>query len=155
MRSRLHTEIKQGKPFRSLREEAVLSVARTAAMLEHSAAQALKPHGLTPTQYNVLRILRGAGGEGLCRNDVGERLVRPVPDVTRLLDRMEETGLIARQRSGSDRRYVTTTITPAGLALLGRIDEEIDDLHRRQIGHVPDERLQTLVALLDEVRGPA
>lgn len=155
MPSRLHAEIKQGRPFRSVREEAVLSVARTAAMLEHSAAQALKPHGLTPTQYNVLRILRGAGDEGLCRNDVGARLVRPVPDVTRLLDRMEETGLIARQRSGRDRRYVTTTITQAGLALLARIDKEIDDLHRRQIGHVPDERLQTLVALLDEVRGPA
>lgn len=155
MPSRLHAEIKQSKPFRSLREEAVLSIARTAAVLEHSAAQAMKAYDLTPTQYNVLRILRGAGDAGLCRNDVGARLVRPVPDVTRLLDRMEETGLIARQRSGSDRRYVTTTITPAGLALLGRIDGEIDELHRRQIGHVPDERLQALMALLDEVRGPA
>src|SRR4051794_8759267 len=94
----LQSELKQTKPFRSLEEEAPLNIARTAAVLEHALAQALKPYDITPTQYNVLRILRGAGRDGLCRNEVGERLVTRVPDVTRLLDRMEEQGLLARER---------------------------------------------------------
>ena len=152
MVTRLHEEIRQRKPFRSVREEAVLNIARTAAVLEHELAQALKPHGITPTQYNVLRILRGAGAEGLCRNEVGARLVRPVPDVTRLLDRMEETGLLSRRRSGTDRRYVTTTIARKGLDLLARLEGSIDAIHRAQLGHVAESRLRTLVDLLNEVR---
>ena len=94
----LRDELKMSRPFRSVEEEAILSIARTAAVIEHAGAEALKPFDLTITQYNVLRILRGAGGEGLCRNEVGERLVTKVPDVTRLLDRMEAAGLIVRQR---------------------------------------------------------
>ena len=86
----LYVELKQTRPFDLLEEEAHLSIARTAALLEHAMIQVLKPHGLTPTQYNVLRILRGAGSTGLCRNEIGARLLRPVPDVTRLLDRMTE-----------------------------------------------------------------
>jgi DNA-binding MarR family transcriptional regulator len=152
MGSRLYQEIKQRRPFRSVREEAVLSVARTAARLEHATAQALKPFGLTPTQYNVLRILRGAGAEGLCRNDVGDRLVRPVPDVTRLLDRMEEMGLITRRRSGEDRRYVTTTLARKGLELVERLDGEIDAIHRDLLGHMPEARVRALVDLLEEAR---
>src|SRR6188508_66004 len=111
MRNALQAELKQNKPFKSLQEEAMLSITRTAAVLEHGVAQALRPHEITPTQYNVLRILRGAGAEGLCRQEVGERLVRRVPDVTRLLDRMEELGLVGRVRGGEDRRYVTARIT--------------------------------------------
>src|SRR5215218_10993455 len=101
----LQDELKQRKPW-SLEEEAYLNISRTAAVLEHALVQALKPFDITPTQYNVLRILRGAGPDGLCRNEVGERLVRRVPDVTRLLDRMEDGGLIARRRGKDDRRYV-------------------------------------------------
>lgn len=152
MTSRLHDEIKQRKPFRSVREEAVLNIARTAALLEHETAQALKPYEITPTQYNVLRILRGAGPEGLCRNEVGARLIRPVPDVTRLLDRMEELGLIARHRSGTDRRYVTTTVARKGLDLLASLDTVIDGIHRAQVGHLSEGRLRTVVDLLNEVR---
>jgi len=155
MVTRLHEEIKQRKPFRSVREEAVLNIARTAALLEHELAQALKQYDVTPTQYNVLRILRGAGTEGLCRNEVGARLIRPVPDVTRLLDRMEETGLIARQRSGTDRRYVTTTVTTKGLALLVALDDTIDSFHRAQLGHMTEGRLRALVDLLNAVRDRA
>ncbi len=92
----LRDELKMTKPFKSVEEEAILSIARTAALIEHAGAEALKPFNLTITQYNVLRILRGAGDEGLCRNEVGERLVTQVPDVTRLLDRMEAAGLIVR-----------------------------------------------------------
>jgi DNA-binding MarR family transcriptional regulator len=148
----LRDELKMTRPFKSLEEEAILSIARTAAVLEHTGAEELRRFGLTTTQYNVLRILRGAGGEGLCRNEVGERLVTRVPDVTRLLDRMEGAGLITRQRSGDDRRFVSTHITDKGLKLLERIDRELPAIHSRQLGHVSQKRLRDLVDLLEEVR---
>ena len=153
--NQLQSELKQTRPFRSLQEEAFLSIARTAAILEHSTAQMLKPHGLTPTQYNVLRILRGAGDDGLCRSAVGERLVRRVPDVTRLLDRMEEGGVIARQRGETDRRYVATFITDQGLRLLTALDDEMEATHRRQFEQVTEEALRALVETLAQVRAHA
>jgi DNA-binding MarR family transcriptional regulator len=152
MPSRIHEELKQTRPFRSLEEEAALSIVRTAAALEHTFTQAMRPYDITPTQYNVLRILRGAGADGLCRNEVGQRLIRQVPDVTRLLDRMEELDLIARQRGGKDRRYVTTTITKKGLELLKTLDEKVDEIHQDQLGHVDRGRLQQLIRLLDAAR---
>jgi DNA-binding MarR family transcriptional regulator len=152
MPSALQAELKQSKPFTSLQEEALLSITRTAAVLEHAWAQALRPHEVTPTQYNVLRILRGAGKDGLCRHEVGERLVRRVPDVTRLLDRMEEGGLIARQRGENDRRYVATYITTRGLDLLAEIDEEIEKIHHEAIGHVDLKSLRLLIEILAKVR---
>src|SRR3954465_9448055 len=118
MPSKLGAEIKQHKPFSSPEQEALLSIERTAAVLGHAFAEALKPFGITPTQYNALRILRGAGKDGLCRNEVRERLISQVPDVTRLLDRLEEMKLIDRERSSEDRRLVTTRITTKGQALL-------------------------------------
>jgi DNA-binding MarR family transcriptional regulator len=152
MRSALQTELKQNKPFKSLQEEALLSITRTAAVVEHAVAQALRPHGITPTQYNVLRILRGAGQGGLCRQEVGERLVRRVPDVTRLLDRMEDGALIARRRGEDDRRYVATYITAKGLSLLATIDNEICAIHQQQIGHVDGRSLKVLIDVLAKVR---
>lgn len=148
----LRDELKMTRPFRSVEEEAILSIARTAALMEHSGAEALKPFNLTITQYNVLRILRGAGREGLCRNEVGERLVTKVPDVTRLLDRMEAADLIVRQRSDTDRRIVATRITDKGLKLLEKIDRELPAIHARQIGHVGQKRLRELISILEEVR---
>ena len=115
----LHVELKSAKPFDLLEEETHLSIVRTAAVLEHAMAQVLKPYGLTTTQYNVLRILRGAGPGGLCRNEIGARLLRQVPDVTRLLDRLTAMRLIGRQRSDADRRLVRTHITPKGLEPAG------------------------------------
>jgi DNA-binding MarR family transcriptional regulator len=141
------------KPFKSLEEEAILSIARTAALIEHGGAEAFKPYGLTTTQYNVLRILRGAGQEGLCRNEVGERLVTKVPDVTRLLDRMEAAGLVVRERGAQDRRFVATRITDKALKLLERIDRELPAMHARQLGHVSQKRLRDLISILEEVRG--
>jgi len=152
MRSALQAELKQNKPFKSLQEEALLSITRTAAVVEHAVAQALRPHGITPTQYNALRILRGAGQDGLCRQEVGERLVRRVPDVTRLLDRMEESGLIARRRGEDDRRFVATYITAKGLGLLATIDKRICHIHQQQIGHVDGRRLKVLIDVLARVR---
>jgi DNA-binding MarR family transcriptional regulator len=148
----LQEELKQTKAFKCLEEEAYLSIVRTAAVLEHGFAQALKRFKLTPTQYNVLRMLRGAGVDGLCRNEVGERLVTNVPDVTRLLDRMEETGLIARHRSTSDRRYVTARIAPRGLELVNRLDATIAAIHHEQLGHVDKHALRAIVDLLTSVR---
>jgi len=148
----LRDEIKQRKPFASLEQEAGLSVTRTAAILGHTVAEAMKPFGITQTQYNVLRILRGAGAEGLCRNEVRDRLLTPVPDVTRLLDRMEEAGMIERSRDAADRRLVTTRITLQGSRLLERMDEPVLELERRLLGHLTRPQLRTLIDLLSIAR---
>ena len=152
--TKLRDEIKQQKPFASLEQEAMLSIERTAAVIGHGFADALKPFGVTPTQYNVLRILRGAGGSGLCRNEVSERLVAQVPDVTRLLDRMEEAGLILRERDTIDRRLVTTRITAAGLRLLREMEVPVAEMHDRQLGHLSRSQLKTLIELLALARSP-
>ena len=152
MASELQTELKQQKPFRSLKEEATLSIWRTAALLEHAFESALKPHRITSTQYNVLRILRGAEPDGLCRNEISARLVRQAPDVTRLLDRLEDTKLIARQRGGDDRRFVLTRITRAGLGLLDDVEDRIDQIHHAQLGHLNEAQLRKLISLLADVR---
>lgn len=152
MASDLKTELKQRQPFRSLGHEAHLSILRTAADLEHAFESALKPYGITATQYNVLRILRGAGPAGLCRNEIGARMVRPVPDVTRLLDRMEDLKFIVRARGGDDRRFVTTRITRAGQTMLSALDPVADEFADTFLGHLGDARLRTLVGLLGRVR---
>jgi DNA-binding MarR family transcriptional regulator len=150
--SQLQKELKQARPFKSLEEEAHLSIQRTAALLEHAFENALKPHGITATQYNVLRILRGSEPDGLCRSEIAQRLVRQVPDVTRLLDRLEDGKLIVRQRGGEDRRYVVTRITRSGLHLLDQVQHRIDEIHRRQLGHLDDAQLRRLISLLAVVR---
>ena len=150
----LRREIKQVKPFQSLEQEAMLNLERTTAVLSHAIAEALKPHGITPTQYNVLRILRGAGADGLCRNEIGCRLVTAMPDVTRLLDRMEEQGLILRERGTDDRRMVRTRLTRKGLDLVGKADAKVIEMHGRQFRHVDKRSLKTLIQVLGEVRDP-
>ena len=150
----LRDEIKQTRPFDSAEQEAWLSIERTAAVLGHAMAEALKPYGVTPTQYNVLRILRGAGERGLCRNDVRERLVAQVPDVTRLLDRLEEVGLIERERDATDRRMVNTRITPKGLDLLAELDRPVAEMHERRLGHLSKSDLATIIQLLSAAREP-
>jgi DNA-binding MarR family transcriptional regulator len=148
----LQEELNQTRPFELLEEEVYLSVVRTAAVLERQLARFLKPYGLTPTQYNVLRILRGSAGEGLCRNEVGARLVREVPDVTRLLDRMKQMRLIRRQRADSDRRMVRTLITQKGLDVLAELDLRMRKAHRDRVAHVSPQKLRALVDTLAEVR---
>ena len=151
----LQSELKQARPFGGPEHEAMLSIARTAAILEHSTSETIKPYGLTVTQYNALRILRGAGPEGLCRNEVRDRLIARVPDATRLLDRLEEMGLVVRTREGEDRRFVRARITQAGLDLIAPLDEVVQDLHRRQLGHLGADRLKVLIELLAAAREPA
>lgn len=152
VKSALQAELKQQRPFKSAKEEANLSILRTAALLEHAFETALKPHGITSTQYNALRILRGSEPEGLCRAEIGERLIRQAPDVTRLLDRLEEMKLIGRQRGDQDRRYVLTRITRSGLALLEQVQRRIDEIHDAQLGHLDEAELRKLISLLADVR---
>lgn len=152
MGRRLRDEIKQMRPFGSLEQEAFLSIGRTWSVLEHGMAEALKPHGITPTQYNVLRILRGAGAEGLCRGEIMDRMIARVPDATRLLDRMEGAGLIERERSETDRRFVTTRITAEGLRVLAELDDAVPALHRRQFSGLAEEELRILIDLLGRIR---
>ncbi|HEY3384377.1 MAG TPA: MarR family transcriptional regulator [Vicinamibacterales bacterium] len=148
----LRTELKQTKPFRSLQHEALLSIQRTAAVVEHEFEADIKPYGITATQYNVLRILRGAGVDGLCRNEIRDRMLRRVPDVTRLLDRLEEMALVTRARTGDDRRFVTTRITQSGLAILATLDPLVDEVNARQVARLDKAQLRTLIDLLAEVR---
>ncbi len=150
--SQLANELKQTKPFTSSVQEAVLSIKRTAALLELRLAELLRPYGVTPTQYNVLRILRGAGADGLPRCEVQGRLVAPVADTTRLLDRLEKMGLVSRTRDTEDRRVVTSKITPRGLALLDKVAAPLKKLEEEEVGQISDTRLRTLIGILDEVR---
>lgn len=120
----------------------------------HRAEQVLKPHGLTTTQYNVLRILNGAGPDGLCGTEIGRRLLSQVPDVTRLLDRMTEAGLIARERDPDNRRFVTARLTEAGRAKLLETTPALDALHRLQFRRFSPEQLETLRALVALIADP-
>ncbi|HWN17905.1 MAG TPA: MarR family transcriptional regulator [Gemmatimonadales bacterium] len=153
MSENLQAELKQTKPFARVTAEALLSVLRTAAVLEHQLTEVLKPYGITHTQYNVLRILRGAGADGLCGREVGERMVSRVPDVSRLLDRMEETGLISRERDPLDRRHVTARITRKGLALLDQATPRLEVVERARAGQIPTGQLKQLIEVLNTIRG--
>jgi DNA-binding MarR family transcriptional regulator len=150
--SQLARELKQNRPFPSPIQEALLGIKRTAALLDLRLAEVLRPYGLTPTQYNVLRILRGAGAGGHPRCEVQGRLVAPVADTTRLLDRLERMGFVARTRSTEDRRVVMSKITPRGLAVLEQVAKPLQAHEENEMGQISDARLRTLIGILDEVR---
>jgi DNA-binding MarR family transcriptional regulator len=135
-------------------EAAFLDLLRTTDMLSRRPAQVLKTEDLSATQYNVLRILRGAP-EGLTCGEVANRMITRDPDITRLLDRLEKRGLISRCREAKDRRMVLTRITPEGLALLTRLDRPVQEAHRKQLGHLGRERLRILSELLSACRSRA
>lgn len=136
-----------------LGERALVTVLRLANHLSLEVATALKPHGLTLHQYNVLRILRGAGPGGLTCSQIGERMLSRDPDITRLLDRLERAELITRARSSADRRVVTSTISQLGLDLLAELDEPILELDRELFSTLDDVRLQQLTQLVEAARG--
>src|SRR6201981_2409230 len=119
--------LKQTRPFVSLEQEVYLSILRTASELSYAVEQFFRPFDITPSQYNVLRILRGAGTDGLCRNEISERMVTATPDMSRLLDRMERAGWVQRERAGEDPRQVSTHITKSGMELLARLETPIHD----------------------------
>ena len=133
-------------------EEVSLEILRTASVLEHFLVEGLKQHGLTMTQYNVLRILRGAGESGLCRNDVRDRMISPVPDATRLIDRLIAAGYAQKDKSSQDKRYTSTRITDGGLKLLAELDEPVLDMHRFQFEHLTEPELHQLISLLKAAR---
>ena len=129
-----------------------VALLQTADALSQEAEQLLKAAGLTGTQYNVLRILRGAEPEGLPCRGIGDRMISHDPDMTRLLDRMEKRGLITRKRQIDDRRVVKTRITPRALSLLETLDQPVHELHKRQFRHIPATRLKVLGRLLEKIR---
>ena len=143
----LQAEIRQNKPFASLREEMAVNLRRSAAAWEATFDRMLEAHGITTTQYNVLRILRGAP-DGLCRQEVRDRLVNRMPDATRLLDRMEDAGLITRKRSETDRRMVNTMLTDRGRQLVDVLDAPTTEIHQQKLGHLTDDQARTLNELL-------
>ena len=149
---KLADEIKQAKPFNSLEQEAYLNLQRTAAVLEQALEEALRPHGISATQYNALRILRGAGAKGLSCQEVGARMIRVEPDLTRLFDRLESRKLISRARSEEDRRVVFVRIAPAGSEALASLDDVVEALHRKVFGPLGKKKLRHLVELSEEVR---
>lgn len=152
MRGQLREEIKQQKPFESLEQEALLNVLRTADALMQRIEAVLKPFKLSHSQYNVLRILQGAGSEGLACRDVSERMITRDPDITRLLDRLEARGLVARTRDEKDRRVVTARITPEGQRLLEALDQLIAEVDRQPFQHLGEQQLRTLIQLLELAR---
>ena len=149
---KLQQEIQQTKAIRLLEEETTLNIVRTADVLMLALADVLKPLLLSATQYNVLRILRGAGSGGASCKDIGGRLVARDPDITRLMDRLEQRGLVSRDRAKEDRRVVAHRLTRAGLELANELDRPIEALHRKIMGHMKAAKLRELIGLLEEVR---
>ena len=133
-------------------QDAVLNVLATASWVSNVVAHALAPYGVTPAQYNVLRILRGSEPGGLCRNELRDRMLTRMPDVTRLLDRMEDAGLVARTREDEDRRMVRSRITSQGLELLAAVDGVTLEVHRRRFQNLDEQQMRTLIELLTLVR---
>ena len=153
MSGKLRQEIKQKRPFRSVQEEVVLAMGRTADQLSVPMSEVLREASLSTSQYNILRILRGAGDEGLPCGEISERMVRRDPDLTRLLDRLEARGLVTRARGTQDRRVITATITEEGLELLDSLDAPVEAALKKTLAHVPVARLKLLLEILEEVHG--
>lgn len=148
---RLQRELKKKQPFDLPEQEAALNIARTADRFGICFARLFREYGLTPSQYNVLRILRGEGAP-LPILEVGERMLTAVPGITGLIDRLECMGLLARRRCIEDRRVIFVAITDKGTELLHRIDEPVAALHRRLMGHMTPGELQELSRLLEKAR---
>lgn len=152
MAGRLAREIQQTRPFRLVEEEALLNLGRTYEFLQQRIGEVFKPYQISATQYNLLRILRGAGDEGVTCSQASERMVTMDPDITRLLDRLEARNLIYRERSKEDRRVVVTRITADGLELLATLDAPVEAALREYLGPLGQERLSKLIEFLEELR---
>ena len=124
---------------------------RIADIFGSEAEQLVKTAGLTAAQYNVLRILRGAGADGLACGEIAERMISRDPDITRLLDRMEKRELITRERQSDDRRVVKTSVTPTGLQILRTLDKPVRELHKQQFRRLSAKQLKTLASMLQEI----
>jgi DNA-binding MarR family transcriptional regulator len=150
--SKTKKEVQEARAFGSPEEALYLNLLRTTEQLSRGIAETLARADLTPTQYNALRILRGAGREGASCSEVSERMVTKDSDITRLLDRMEARGLISREREAKDRRRIVTRITDEGLRVLAELDEPIAETHRNQLAHLGEKQLASLGKLLEAAR---
>ena len=146
------THHKATEVFRSREQEATLGLLRTADAMKRRLAQVIEPHGITPQQYNVLRILRGAGADGLPTLTIGERMIEQTPGVTRLVDRLERKGLVACNPCPKDRRRVFCKITAKGLDLLNELDDPVNRWDAQAVSVLPPSELDSLINLLDRVR---
>jgi DNA-binding MarR family transcriptional regulator len=151
MSSKLQQELKKKHPFDSLEQEALVNLFRTSDRLQLPFARLLRDYGLTPAQYNVLRILRGEG-QPLPILEIASRTIAVVPGITGLIDRLERAGLVCRQRCREDRRVIYVAITDKATDLLGRLDEPFLALHRQVLGHLSREELRQLSTLLEKAR---
>lgn len=148
----LGEELKQVRPFASTGHEAVVSILRTAAVLQRHVAQVVEASGVTIQQYNVLRILRGAGDAGLPTLAIRDRMIEEAAGITRLLDKLEHAGYVVRERSTPDRRQVLCQITPAGLSLVTKLDAPVDALNETALRLLDEPETKALVELLGAVR---
>lgn len=148
----LQRELQQQRPFRSRGQESVIALLRTADLLRRHLSRVVEPNGITLQQYNVLRILRGAGEEGLPTLSIAERMIEQTPGVTRLLDRLEAKGLVSRCRGESDRRQVLCRLTPGGRNLLAQLDPCMDEADESGVAMLRPEDKDRLLELLAAVR---
>ncbi|MEI6741166.1 MAG: MarR family winged helix-turn-helix transcriptional regulator [Gemmatimonadaceae bacterium] len=148
----VHQELQLTRPFRSESQEATLALMRTASMVTRHLGRVVEPHGLSLSQYNVLRILRGAGGDGLPTLAIRDRLIEEGATITRLVDRLEAAGLVQRDRTQRDRRQVRCRITEAGLRLLATLDPQIDAADQGAMAALPPAERRRLIELLAQVR---
>lgn len=150
--SSIQREIRQRRPFRSRAQEGLVALLRTTDLLRRALARVVEPHGITLQQYNVLRILRGAGPDGLPTLEIAERMIEQAPGITRLMDRLEAKGLVRRERCPHDRRQVLCWINPAGFELLETLEEPMARAGEECLGVLKRPDLHRLIRLLDEVR---
>jgi len=148
----LNSEIAQASPFSSVEEEAFLNLMRTSDCLQRAFQQKIRGFGLTSTQYNVLRILRGAQPDGLTCAAIGARMIAMEPDITRLLARLKRLKLIRQHRDRHDRRVVWTQISDAGLDLLHAMDPVIQRIPAELLGHISGAALTEMTRLLELAR---
>lgn len=148
----IRAEISQRRPFRSPHQEGLISLLRTTDLVRRYLSRVVEPHGITLQQYNVLRILRGAGEEGLPTLDIAERMIEQTPGITRLLDRLVTKSLVRRERSAEDRRQVYCWITPKGSALLERLDPEVDQADVNALGDISRAAARSLTEILGNIR---
>lgn len=149
--SRLQQEIKKKRPFDSPEQEAMLNLVRTNDLFQNRFGRLFRQYGLTSSQYNILRILRGEGKPMPCL-EIAERMVQVVPAITGLIDRLEQAKMVRRQRSKVDRRVVNVEITERAIETLARLEEPDRDLHKELLGHMTRTELRELIRLLEKAR---
>lgn len=150
--SKLVSELKQTKPFPSPTQEALVGIARSASVVDRAVARLIAPYGLSTAQYNVLRILRGAGPDGLPTLAIRERLIAPAAAITRLVEKLDAAGLLERERTSADRRCIVCRITARGLAVLAELDPRLQEIDTRLTAVLEPDEVKRLIELLDRVR---